>query len=75
MTKKETKSDINLNTAISELKEIAEWFEKQEDVDVEEGLTKIKNGATLVKACKERLKELENSFEEVKKELEASGLE
>lgn len=69
MTKKDN-STINLSEALKELRTIAEWFEKQEDIDVEEGLNKIKNGATLVKACKIRLKELENSFEEVKKELE-----
>ncbi len=69
MTKKEN-APINLGEAIKELRLISEWFENQEEVDVEVGLVKIKNGAILVKACRNRLKELENSFEEVRKELE-----
>lgn len=71
MTKKETTNEVNLNVAIAELRNIATWFEAQEEVDVELGLQKIKEGAVLVKACKARLKELENTFEEVRKELNA----
>lgn len=70
MVKKENKNEVNLNEAITELRSIAEWFESQSEVDIEIGLQKIKEGSLLVKACKERLKELENTFEEVKKELE-----
>lgn len=70
MVKKDNKNEINLNEAIGDLRQIAEWFESQKEVDIEIGLQKIKEGSELVKACKERLKELENTFEEVKKELE-----
>lgn len=73
MTKKNqnTNSDKDLNVAISELREIAQWFESQEEIDVELGLLKIKQGAVLIKECRARLKNLENSFEEVRKELDA----
>lgn len=70
MTKKITKDEINLNDSIGKLRQIAEWFESQEEVDVETGLSKIKEGAILVKECKERLKDLENTFNEIKKDLD-----
>ena len=60
----------NLNDALKKLAGIVEWFEQQEEVDVEAGLEKIKEGAKLIKASKERLREIENEFEEVKKEIE-----
>jgi exonuclease VII small subunit len=73
MTKKNqnTSSEKDLNTAIAELRAIASWFESQDEVDVELGLEKIKHGAVLIKECRARLKNLENSFEEVRKELDA----
>jgi exonuclease VII small subunit len=71
MTKKQITNETNLNVAIAELRDIAAWFEGQEEIDVEVGLQKIKEGATLVKACRARLKELENTFDEVRKELNA----
>ena len=73
MTKKSQNSgnDKDLNIAIAELRAIAAWFEAQEEVDVELGLQKIKEGAVLIKDCRARLKSLENSFEEVRKELDA----
>ena len=62
--------EINLTQSLKKLEEIVEWFENQEEVDVEKGLEKVKEGAKLIKASKERLKKVENEFEEVKKELE-----
>lgn len=62
--------ETNLTQSLKKLEEIVEWFENQREVDVEKGLEKVKEGAALVKASKERLKKVENEFEEVKKELE-----
>ena len=59
----------NINESLSKLEDIVSWFDKQEDVDVEEGLKKVKTGAGLIKDLKGRLKEVENEFEEVKKDL------
>lgn len=56
--------------SLSKLENIVEWFENQKDVDVEEGLKKVKEGAGLIKSLKARLKEVENEFEEIKKETE-----
>jgi len=64
MTKKSIKEKL------SELEQIAAWFEKQKDVDVEEGLKRVKEGAVLIKDLKERLREVENEFEEIKKGLD-----
>ena len=64
MTKKTIKEKL------SELEQIASWFEKQKDVDVEEGLKRVKEGAVLIKDLKERLHEVENEFEEIKKGLD-----
>lgn len=60
----------NLSQSLKNLETIVEWFEDQESVDVEEGLKKVKEGAILIKASRARLKEVENEFQEVKKELD-----
>lgn len=60
---------VNLTETMKKLRAITEWFESQEEVDVEKGLEKVKEGADLIKASRARLKELENEFEEVKKKL------
>ncbi len=61
---------INLSESLKKLDKIVEWFESQEEIDVEKGLEKVKEGVKLIKASKERFKNIENEFEEVKKELE-----
>jgi exodeoxyribonuclease VII small subunit len=63
----------SLGESLKKLEEIVAWFENQEEVDVEEGLAKVKAGAVLVKESREKLKEAENEFEIVKKELEGDG--
>lgn len=66
---------VNLKESLSKLNEIVKWFEKQEAIDVEAGLEKIKDGASLVKACKTRLKEIENEFEHIKKDMDTGDNE
>jgi len=60
----------NLNKNLKRLSEITDWFDKQEEIDVEEGLNKVKEASQIIKVSKERLKEIENEFEEIKKEIE-----
>lgn len=60
----------DLNTSLKRLEEILDWFDEQEEVDVEAGLKLVKEGASLIKASRERLRGLENEFEEVKKDLQ-----
>ena len=61
---------INLSESLKKLEAISRWFDEQDEVDVEKGLEKVKEGVQLIKASRERLKEVENEFEDVKKELE-----
>ncbi len=67
--KKGEKQGLSRN--LEKLSQIAEWFEAQEDIDIEEGLKKVKEASALIKESKERLKEIENEFEEVKKEIDS----
>ena len=59
----------NLNENLKKLEEISEWFDNSKEVDVEEGLEKVKEAVVLIKESKERLKQIENEFEEIKKEI------
>jgi len=59
----------NLTEILKELEKINAWFDQQQEIDVEQGLEKIRLGLQLVKASRSRLKEIENEFEEIKKEL------
>lgn len=67
MVKKEKK---NIGESLDKLEQIVSWFDEQEQVRVEEGLEKVKQGAVLVKELRSRLKAVENEFKEVKRELE-----
>jgi exonuclease VII small subunit len=60
----------NLGETLKKIRGIVEWFEDQDEVDVEKGLEKVKEGAKLIKESRARLEELENEFEIVKKDLE-----
>jgi len=73
MPKKDETKKQDLTTDLKKLSDISEWFEEQEEVDVEEGLKKVKEAAALIKASRERLKAVENEFEEIKKEIGLKG--
>jgi KaiC/GvpD/RAD55 family RecA-like ATPase len=60
----------NLSKNLEKLKSISEWFESRDDVDVEEGLQKVKEAVEIIKESRKRLKDIENDFEKVKKELD-----
>lgn len=60
---------LNLTESLKKLEEINAWFENQEEIDVEKGLEKVKEGVKLVKASRERLQEIENEFIEIKKDI------
>ena len=65
---KEKSNNKNLSENLKRLSEISDWFDNQEEVDIEEGLKKVKEAAGLIKASRKRLKAIENEFEEIKKE-------
>ena len=60
---------INLKESLGKLNSIVEWFDDQEEVDVEIGLDKVKEGAELIKQCKKRLSEVENEFKEIQRDV------
>ena len=60
---------FDFSETIKELEEISLWFQNEE-IDLDEGLAKFKKGAALIKKCRQHLKEVENQFFEVKKEVE-----
>lgn len=55
---------------LKELAKILEWFDAQEELDIEEALLKVKGAAVLIKASKKRLAEVENEFKVIQKEIE-----
>ncbi|MBL7053161.1 MAG: exodeoxyribonuclease VII small subunit [Candidatus Portnoybacteria bacterium] len=58
-----------LKDSLKKIENIINWFDDQEEVDVEAGLEKVKEGVALIKNSKKRLKDIENEFKEVKKGL------
>lgn len=67
------KKNTDLSSNLAELKRITDWFEDQQEIDIEAGLEKVKEAAALIKASKVRLAEVENEFEEVKREITDDG--
>lgn len=63
------KERIDLNASLTKLAGIVSWFEEQKDVDVEKGLENVREGVTLIKACKERLLDIENEFKQIQREI------
>ncbi len=59
-----------LSDSLKKLEQISKWFDEQEEVDLEKGLFKVKEGAKLIKESRLMLKTIENEFEEVKAEME-----
>lgn len=60
----------NLSANLKKLSEITKWFDSQQEIDVEEGLVKVKEAVRIIKESKERLRQIENEFEEIKKDIE-----
>ena len=65
-----TKEGKKVKESLDKLESIVEWFDKQEDIDLEEGLEKVKVGAEIVKDLKSKLKGIENKFKEIKEDLD-----
>ena len=65
-----TKEGKKVKESLDKLESIVEWFDKQEDIDLEEGLEKVKAGAEIVKDLKSKLKGIENKFKEIKDDLD-----
>ncbi len=64
------KEEFNIKQALKKLEGIINWFENREEMDIEAGLEKVKEGAALIKRSRKELKKVENEFEKIKRELE-----
>ncbi|MCK9578285.1 exodeoxyribonuclease VII small subunit [bacterium] len=64
------KQQKGLNQNLKSISKIVEWFENQEELDIEEGLKKAKEATELIKETKKLLKDAQNEFEEIKKEMD-----
>jgi len=60
----------SLKQHLKDINSILQWFEAQEELDVEEALEKIKKASDLIKESRERLTDVENEFKEIKKDIE-----
>jgi hypothetical protein len=60
----------NLKQYLEDIKKISDWFEEQEEIDLEEALVKIREAGELIKLSKDRLVEVENEFNEIKIKIE-----
>jgi len=63
----DNKKEKSLDQLLSELEEIMKWFDNQENIDLGEGLQKVKQGNDLIKESKKRLQNVENEFKEISK--------
>ncbi len=61
--------EVSLGESLKRLEMITQWFESQDEIDVEKALEKVKEGVVLLKMSKERLKEVENEITVIKKDL------
>lgn len=62
-----TNTDFDFKKSISELEEINRWFQ-EEEIDLDEGLIRLKKGKDLIQKCRDRLKSVENEFIKIKEE-------
>ncbi len=63
-----------LGKSMKKLEEIANWFENQEEIDIENGIEKAKEGASLLVSTRKQLDNVENEFKEIKKTLQGDRL-
>lgn len=61
------KTSLNFSEAFKELESITEWFDSEENLDLDQGLKQFERGLTLAAELKKRLSEVENKVEEIKK--------
>lgn len=63
------KKQFDFASAMKELEEINTWFQDQ-DIDLDQGLEKLRKAKELIAQCRDRLKNVENEFVKIKDEFE-----
>ena len=69
--KKKATKKIDFAKAFSELEEITEWFETEDQLDLDEGLKRFERGLSLAAELKKKLSEVENKVQEIKTTFES----
>ncbi len=59
------KDKISFKKSVEELEEINKWF-SEDEIDLEEGLKKLKRGKELILTCQKILDEAETEFIDIK---------
>ncbi|MCX7996582.1 MAG: exodeoxyribonuclease VII small subunit [Patescibacteria group bacterium] len=62
--------NFDFAAAMRELEEINRWFQEA-DIDLDQGLEKLKKGKELIAACRDRLKSVENEFIKIREDFAA----
>ncbi|MEK7614819.1 MAG: exodeoxyribonuclease VII small subunit [Patescibacteria group bacterium] len=60
------KKSTNFASAFEELEQITQWFDSEEQLDLDEGLQKFERGLAIASELKKKLVEVENKVEEIK---------
>lgn len=60
----------DLKKYLEDIRRISDWFEEQEEIDLEEALVKIREAGELIRLSKDRLVQVENEFREIKAKIE-----
>lgn len=59
------KKNPNISELFKELERINDWFEKEESIDIEIALNKIRDGVKYIAIIKKKIAETENEFKEI----------
>lgn len=60
------KKKLQFAEAFAELEQITEWFDSEENLDLDKGLKQFERGLELAGELKKKLNEVENKVEEIK---------
>lgn len=67
-----SKKHTNFAKAFEELEQITQWFDSQDQLDLDRGLKQFERGLELASELKKKLSEVENKVEEIKKKFSDS---
>ncbi len=65
------KKTMNFSDAFDELEKITEWFDSEENLDLDKGLKQFERGLELASELKKKLGEVENKVEEIKQKFQS----
>jgi exodeoxyribonuclease VII small subunit len=68
------KSPQTFADAMKELEQLNTWFQ-EEEIDLDQGLKKLRRGSELIKQCQAQLKDVENEFIEIKQSFEDQAVD